>query len=73
MTHRQLVTIRDSIQKIRDEYSDKLSNDTKVDFDETLTFLSNIISDVEKERKIARVPYVIYSLRVELMKQERRR
>lgn len=68
MTHRQLVAIRDSMEKIRNEYGDKLSNETKVDFDETINFMSNIITDVEKERVQAKLPYVIYQLRIELMK-----
>lgn len=68
MTHKQLVTIRDSIQKIVNVCGSELSNKTKVDFNDAINFLSNIISDVEKERKVARLPYVIYHLRVELMK-----
>lgn len=68
MVHKQLVTIRDSMKKIVNEYGDRLSSETKVDFDETINFLSNIISDVEKERTKAKLPYIIYQLRVELMK-----
>lgn len=66
----QLVSIRNSMQKTVDEHGDKFSNDTKVDFDETINFLSNIISSVEKEMKMARQPYIIYQLRVELTKRE---
>ena len=68
MKLRQLVTIKNSMQKTVDEHGDKFSNDTKVDFDETINFLSNIISDVENEMKKARQPYIIYQLKIELMK-----
>lgn len=66
MTSKQLASIRDSMQKIVDKYGDKLSSDTKADFHDTVNFMSNILHDVELERKKAKLPYVIYQLRVEL-------
>lgn len=65
MKLKQLVSIRDSMQTILKEYGSQLSTDTKVDFDDTMNLISNIITDAEKERRDAKRPYVIYDLRVE--------
>jgi len=68
MKLKQLVSIRDSIQKARNVYGSELSNDTKVDFDDTINFLNNIIDDAEKERKTSMLTrdHVIYQIRIEL-------
>ena len=68
MKLKQLVTIRDSMQKIRNKYGEKLSNETKVDFDATIDVFNNIITDAEKERdkRVSTIDHLIYHLRVEL-------
>jgi len=66
MQLKQLVSIRDSMKAIVKEYGSQLSVGTKVDFDDTIDYVSNIILDVERERKNARLPYVIYQIKVNL-------
>jgi len=66
MQLKQLVSIRDSMKAIVAEYGSQLSVGTKVDFDDTIDYVSNIILDVERERKNARLPYVIYQIKVNL-------
>ncbi len=68
MKLKQLVSIRDSMQTIVKEYGSQLSIGTKVDFDDTIDFVSNIITDAEKERRkaIESQPYIIYDIKVEL-------
>jgi len=68
MKLKQLISIRDSMQKVRNVYGSELSNDTKVDFDDTINFLNNIIDDAEKERKTSMLTrdHVIYQIRIEL-------
>ena len=66
MQLKQLVSIRDSMKAIVNEYGSQLSCGTKVDFDDTIDYVSNIILDVERERKNARLPYVIYQIKVNL-------
>lgn len=68
MKLKQLVLIKNSMQKTIDEYGNKFSNGTKVDFDGTINFLANIIGDVESEMKKAKHPYVIYHLKIDLIK-----
>ena len=68
MKLKQLVSIRDSLQVILKEYGSQLSTDTKVDFDDTIDFVSNIILDAERERSRSVVvrDNIIYALKVEL-------
>ena len=67
MTHNQLVSVRDTIKKLSEEHKEELSPQDKKHCDDTVDFLSNIILDVEKERKFARHSYMIYDLRIEFM------
>jgi len=68
MKIKQLISIRDSMQAIVKEYGSQLSIGTKVDFDDTIDFVSNIILDAEREgsKSIVIRDHMIYNLKIEL-------
>ena len=62
MKLKQLVSIRDTLKYILDKHGEKIDNNTKVDMDNTLNFINNIITDAKKEKKGRTV---LYALRIE--------
>ena len=51
MELKKLKSINDTLAKIRDDYSESISNDIKVDIDEVIYFFNNVIIDASKEKE----------------------
>ena len=62
MKLKQLISIKETLRYILDKHGEKIDSSTKVDIDDTLDFISNIIADAKKEKK----NISIYQLRVEV-------
>jgi len=50
MKIKQLISIKDTLKYILDRHGEKIDNTTKVDIDDTLNFVNNIIIDAGKKK-----------------------
>lgn len=63
MELKKLKAIGDTLTKIRNDYSESISNDIKVDMDEVIYFFGNVIIDASKEKEKNKVLW--YRIRIE--------
>jgi len=63
MELKKLKSINDTLAKIRDDYSESISNDVKIDMDEVIYFFNNVIIDASKGKEKDKVLW--YRIRIE--------